>query len=368
MRCDKIIRIIEDWAPKSIAWEKDNVGLQVGSLHREIKNILLCLDVNEKVVEEAIKRNCNLIISHHPLLFISLKRIDTFNDKTSRIIEKLIKKEITLYSAHTNLDFTKDGVSFQLAQKLGLSNLKFLNTLSANQSKLIVFVPLTHADKVAEAMHAAGAGIIGEYSNCSFRTLGTGIFKGSNKSNPLIGVKGKLEKVDEVKIEVLVNSFDLKNIIAEMKRIHPYEEVAYDVYPLANENVNYGMGVVGELKKGLSEKEFFSLVCKSLHTKSFRFSRCAKSKIKKVAVCGGSGSDLLESAIKSGADAFVTADVKFHTFQDAENKILLIDAGHYETEIPVLDELKNRIEKSVTDKTKVYKYSGSTNPIVFYNN
>jgi len=368
MRCDKIIKIIEDWAPKSIAWEKDNVGLQVGSIRREIKNILLCLDVNENVVDEAIKKNCNLIISHHPLLFRSLKRIDTEKDKISRIIEKLIKKNITLYSAHTNLDFTKDGVSFQLANKLELINQKFLLNQSSNLNKLIVFVPVDSADKVAEAMHSAGAGIIGEYTNCSFRSTGTGTFKGSDKSNPSVGAKGKLEKVDEVKIEVLVNSFNLKKVIAEIKKVHPYEEVAYDVYPLANENVNYGMGVIGELKKELSEKDFLNLVSKSLRIKNFRFSNGTKSKIKKVAVCGGSGSDLLDTAIKSDADAFVTADIKYHTFQDAENQILLIDVEHYETEIHSLNEIKNRIEKSLTDKTKVFKYSGTTNPIVFYNN
>ena len=368
MRCDKIIKIIEDWAPKSIAWEKDNVGLQVGSLHREVKNILLCLDVSEKVVDQAIKRNCNLIISHHPLLFTPLKKIDTKKDKTSSIIEKLIKKDITLYSAHTNLDFTKDGVSSQLANKLKLTNQKFLLNLSSNQNKLIVFVPFEYADKVAAAMHTAGAGIIGEYSNCSFRTSGIGTFKGSGKSNPKLGVKENFEKVDEVKIEVLVNSFDLQKIIAEMKKAHPYEEVAYDVYPLANENANYGMGVIGDLGNELSEKEFFSFISNALQIKNFRFSRGIKSKIKRIAVCGGSGSDLLEAAIKSGADAFVTADVKYHTFQDAENLILLIDAGHYETEIHSLEEIKNRIEKSISYKIKIYKYKGSTDPIVFYNN
>jgi dinuclear metal center YbgI/SA1388 family protein len=368
MRCDKIIKIIEDWAPKAIAWEKDNVGLQVGSLRREVKNILLCLDVDEKVVSEANRKNCNLIISHHPLLFRSLKKLDVANDKKSRIIEKLIKTDITLYSAHTNLDFTKNGVSFQLAKKLNLSNQKFLINLSSNQSKLVVFVPLAYADKVANAMHNAGAGIIGEYSNCSFRTLGTGVFRGLEKSNPRFGVKGKIENVEEVKLEVLVNSFDLKRIVAEMKKVHPYEEVAYDVYPIANENINYGMGVIGEMEKELSEKEFLVHVSRSLKIKNLRFTRGTKSKIKKVAVCGGSGSDLLEAAIRNNADAFVTADIKYHTFQDAENEILLIDAGHFETEIPVLDELKNRIEKSLTDKTKVYKYSGTTNPIVFFNN
>lgn len=368
MRCDKIIKIIEDWAPKSIAWEKDNVGLQIGSLRREVKNILLCLDVNEKVVSEAIRRKCNLIVSHHPLLFRSLKKLDVVTDKKSRIIEKLIKKDITLYSAHTNLDFTKDGVSFKLADRLKLINQKFLLTLSSNQNKLVVFVPLANADKVADAMHNAGAGKIGEYSNCSFRTLGTGVFKGLENSNPRVGVKGKVESVEEVKIEVLLNSFDVSKVVAAMKQAHPYEEVAYDVYPLTNENVNYGMGVIGELKNELSQKEFLIFVTKSLKTKNLRFTQGSKSKIKKVAVCGGSGSDLLDTAIQSNADAFVTADVKYHTFQDAENEILLIDAGHFETEISILDEVKNRLEKFLTDKTKVYKYSGSTNPIVFYNN
>ena len=368
MRCDKIIKIVEDWAPKSIAWEKDNVGLQVGTLRGEIKNILLCLDVDENVVDQASQKKCNLIISHHPLLFRSIKNINTKNDRISKIIEKLIKKDITLYSAHTNLDFTQDGVSFQLSKKLGLSNQKFLQNLSSNSNKIVVFVPISYADKVADAMHNAGAGTSGEYSNCSFRSFGTGYFKGSEKSNPSFGVKGKIERVEEVKIEVLVDSFNVNKVVAAMKQAHPYEEVAYDVYPLANENVNYGMGVIGELKIELSQKEFLNLVSKSLKTKNLRFTQGSKSKIKKVAVCGGSGSDLLDVAIRNNADAFVTADVKYHTFQDAENKILLIDAGHYETEIPVLDEVKNRLEKSLTDKTKVYKYMGSTNPVVFYNN
>lgn len=368
MRCERIVKIIEDWAPKSIAWEKDNVGLQVGSLRRDVSNILLCLDVNEDVVDEAVKRKCNLIISHHPLLFRLLKKLDVEKDKGSRIIEKLIKKDITLYSAHTNLDFTKEGVSFQLAKKLGLKNQKFLQNLSSNQNKISVFVPINFADKVAEAMHNAGAGKSGEYSDCSFRSSGTGYFKGSEKSNPSFGVKGKLEKVDEVKIEVLVNSFDVSKVVSAMKQTHPYEEVAYDVYPLVNENVNYGMGVIGVLENELSEKQFLNLVSKSLKIKNFRFTKGLNSKIKKIAVCGGSGSDLLDAAIKSEADAFITADVKYHTFQDAENKILLIDAGHYETEIHALDEIKKRLEKSLSDKIKVYKFTGNTNPVVFYNN
>lgn len=368
MRSERIVKIIEDWAPKPIAWEKDNVGLQVGSLKREVYNILLCLDVTEQVVDEAVKRKCNLIISHHPLLFRQLKKLDVEKDKGARIIEKLMKKDITLYSAHTNLDFTKDGVSYQLAKKLGLKDQKFLHNLSANQNKISVFVPVKFAEKVALAMHNAGAGKFGEYSDCSFRSSGTGYFKGSEKSNPRIGVRGRLEKVEEVKIEVLVNSFDVNKVVASMKQAHPYEEVAYDIYPLVNENINYGMGVIGQLDNTLSEKQFLDLVSKSLKIKNYRFTKGSKSKIKKVAVCGGSGSDLLDTAIKSGADAFITADIKYHTFQEAENQILMIDAGHYETEIHALEEIKKRLEKSITDKIRVYKFTGNTNPVVFYNN
>lgn len=368
MRCDRIIKIIEDWAPKPIAWDRDNVGLQIGSLQRQVKNVLLCLEVNQRVVSEAIKKKCNLIISHHPLLFHPIKKLDITSNEQSRIIEQLIKNNITLYSAHTNLDFAKNGVSFQLAKKLKLSNQKFLHNLSSNQSKIAVFVPVTHADKVAEAIHNAGAGVIGEYSNCSFRTSGKGTFKGSDKSNPNVGRKNKLEMVDEIKIEVLTDSFNLNRVINALKLAHPYEEVAYDIYPLSNENVNYGMGVIGELTDAMTESQFLNFVSKSIGTKNFRFTHGKQSKIKKVALCGGSGSDLLEKAIGSSADAFITADIKYHTFQEAESKILLIDAGHYETEIPVLDEIKKRIEKSLDNKTKVFKYSGTTNPIVFYNN
>jgi len=369
MRSDKIIKIIEDWAPKSIAWEKDNIGLQVGSLRREIKNILLCLDVDKKVVDEAVKKNCNLIISHHPLLFKSLKRIDTEKDKTSRILEKLIKKEITLYSAHTNLDFTKHGVSYKLAERLSLKIIRFLKNLSDNQIKLAVFVPVSHVDKVAEAIHQSGGGVIGEYSHCSFRTSGTGTFKGSDGTNPSIGNKGVVEFVEEVKLEVLVDEWKLNQVISAMKKAHPYEEVAYDIFPLKNENVNYGIGAIGELKDTMDTNDFLNFVSSKLKTSTLRYAKSNKKKIKSVAVCGGSCGDLVDEVIKQNADAFVTADLRYHTFQDAEGKILLIDAGHYETEKPVLDEIKSRLEKLLIEnkKIKVLKFKGSTNPIVFYN-
>ena len=368
MKCYEIFRFIENWAPKGIAWDKDNVGLQVGSAENVLTNILLCLDLTEKVVEDAIKRKCSLIISHHPLLFRPLKKIDTQSDKTSRIIAKLIKHNITVYSAHTNLDFTKEGVSFKLAEKLKLKNLRFLHHLDSNQLKLSVFVPFSHVDTVAEAIHGAGGGIIGEYSHCSFRTIGTGTFKGSAKSNPTLGKKMNLEYADEIKLEVLINSFDSAKIISAMLSAHPYEEAAYDLYPLSNKNVNYGMGVIGQLENSMSEKEFLNHVSKSLKIKNFRYAGGNKRRISSVAVCGGSGSDLLDTAVSKKADAFITADIKYHTFDEALDKILLIDAGHYETEIFSLDEVLTRLKEFLANrKIKVYKYSGSTNPVKFFN-
>jgi dinuclear metal center YbgI/SA1388 family protein len=355
MRCDEIIKYLEDWAPEEIAWEKDNVGLQVGSAKRKLKNIMLSLDLNENVIDQALKKNCNFIFTHHPLLFKPLTKIDTTLNSTSLLVEKLIKNDITLYSAHTNLDFTKDGVSFQLAKKLKLNNIKFLVNLPEKQIKLVVFVPEESLDRVACAIHHSGGGIIGEYSNCSYRLAGTGTFKGSEETNPAAGNKGGLEFVDEIRLEVLVDQWKIDEVISAMKSAHPYEEVAYDLYPLKNTNVNYGVGAIGILSSPMDKKDFFNHISKWLKIKNFRYSNGTNKKIKTVAVCGGSCSDLLNEALKLNADAFVTADIKYHTFQDAERKILLIDAGHYETEIHSLNEVHRRL-------------SGSTNPIIFYNN
>jgi len=365
----EIIKYLEGWAPKGIAWDKDNVGLQVGDPEIKIKNILLSLDLKEEVIEGALKENCNLIITHHPILYHPIKNLDFSKNRIARMIEKLIKNNITLYSAHTNLDFTKHGVSYQLAQRLTLQNIRFLKNLSENQLKLSVFVPVSNINKVAEAIHQSGGGIIGEYSHCSFRTPGTGTFKGSDKSNPAIGDKGVVEFVEEVKLEILVDEWKLNQVVGAMKKAHPYEEVAYDIFPLKNDNVNYGIGAIGELKDTMDTNDFLGFVASKLKTSTLRYAKSKKQKIKTVAVCGGSCGDLVNEAIKQNADAFVTADLKYHTFQDAEGKILLIDAGHYETEAPILDEIKKRLEflLNKNKNIKVLKFKGSTNPIVFYN-
>ena len=370
MQCADVIKYIEQWAPEGAAWKGDNVGLQIGDERREVKNILLSLDLNNGVIDEAIRKNCNFIFTHHPLLFSPLKHIDLRRDVISKAVEKIIKKDILLYSAHTNLDFTKDGVSYQLAKKLGLQKIIFLSRLSENQFKLAVFVPSSHLEKVADAVFKSGAGIIGEYSNCSFRTSGTGTFLGSTFSKPSVGKKGFKEKVEEVKLEVILNSWDLNKVISSMKKAHPYEEPAFDIYPVKNENLNFGFGAIGNLKNSMPVNEFLRFVLRSLRAKNIRYVKGSSVKIKTVAVCGGSGSRLLNEAIRKEADAFITADIKYHTFQDAEGKILLIDAGHYETEIHSLDEVQKRLRQFLINhsKIKVLKYSGSTNPVNFYNN
>jgi dinuclear metal center YbgI/SA1388 family protein len=370
MKCKDVIKYLEEWIPKAIAWDKDNVGLQIGTDERKIKNILLSLDLNQNVIDQAYKKNCNFIITHHPLLFNPLAKIDTGSDRTSKLVEKLIKNNVTLYSAHTNLDYAKDGVSFRLAKRLDLNNTKFLVNLSGNQFKLAVFVPEESIEMVSNAIHQAGAGKIGDYSNCSFRTKGTGTFKGSGTTTPAVGARGKQESVDELKLEVVVDSWKIYKVLNALKSSHPYEEVAYDLYPLNNENINYGMGAVGELKNSMNTKEFLNHVSKSLKVRNLRYTNGKKGNIKRVAVCGGSCSDLMDQACNSGADAFITSDVKYHSFQEAEGKILFIDAGHYETEIHSLDEVQKKLNRFLMKeaKIKVYKYRGSTNPIIFYNN
>lgn len=365
----EIIKYLEEWAPKGIAWDKDNVGLQVGDPKIRIKNILISLDLNEEVIESAVKENCNLIITHHPILYYPLKNLDFSKNQIARMIQILVKNNITLYSAHTNLDFTKQGVSYSLAKRLQLNKIRFLKNLSQNQFKLAVFVPTSHVSKVAEAIHQSGGGIIGEYSHCSFRSNGTGTFRGSDDSNPSIGKKGVIESVEEIKLEILVDKWKLNPVIDALKKAHPYEEVAYDIYTLQNDNINYGIGAIGELNEAMKINDFLSFVSSKLKVTTLRYTKNNKKKIKSVAVCGGSCSELIEESIQQNADAFITADLKYHAFQDAESRILLIDAGHYETEVPILDEIKSRLEKLLIENKKisVLKFKGSTNPVVFYN-
>lgn len=369
MSIGDLIKYLDDWVPPGAAWEKDNVGLQIGSRRQqEIKNIMLCLELDEEVLNESLRNKCNFIFTHHPVIFNPIKKLDTEKDPKAKLIAKVIKNDITVYSAHTNFDFSKGGVSFELAKVLKLKNVRFLEQQENNQFKVVTFVPRKSLDKVSEAVFNAGAGTIGEYDNCSFQIDGVGTFKGSEKSNPTIGKKGRIETVNEVRFEFIVDAWKLNSALSSLKKAHPYEEPAYDVYSLKNKNVNYGYGAFGELEKPMNEKKFLAHVKKSTKAANLKYCTSNKKSIRKVAVCGGAGIELLNAAISNNADAFVTADIKYHPYQEAVGRILLIDAGHYETEIHSLNAVQQKMKKILSDnrRIKVLKYSGSTNPVKFY--
>lgn len=358
-----IEQIIEAWAPKWTAWERDNVGLQVGDRTRNVSRVLVALDVTEQIVKEARAKKVGLIVSHHPLLFRPPSSITATND-IGRLVLSLAESKIAVYSAHTNLDFTKQGVSFALAETLGLNKIKFLSPLKGMLAKIVVFVPADHVDRVAEAMSSAGAGVIGEYSSCSFRLSGTGTFRGSFRSHPVVGKAGRLETVEEVRLEMIAPRARVSAIVAEMKQVHPYEEVAYDIYPLDNESPSYGMGAIGELTTAQTLQTFLKHAKRALKAEALRFTGDLRKKIKRVAVCGGSGSDLLSTALSAKADVFVTADVRYHTFH-AAGDLALVDAGHWETEQVILEPLADRLRraaKQMKQRFEVFVTQYSTNP------
>jgi dinuclear metal center YbgI/SA1388 family protein len=365
MKCKEVFNKIEDWAPQGIAWDRDNAGLQAGSVEREVNKILLSLDLTEPVIKTALQENCNLIITHHPLIFQPLKKLDIDRDNKSRLLEKIIKNDITVYSAHTNLDYTKNGVSFVLAERLKLRDIRFLSPLKSNQSKIIVFVPSDAIGKVADAVFSNGGGVIGDYTMCSYRTEGKGTFFGSENTDPVTGDKENFEIVEEVRLEIVAENWKLKKIIPEMIKAHPYEEPAFDIYPLNNNNINYGAGAVGNLEKSMSADDFLNHTTKCLGIKNFRYSGKGIRSVKKVAVCGGSGGEYINDAVSSGADAYITGDIKYHSFQETEEKILLVDAGHYETEIFALDAVAGYLKKNF-ENIEIIQYPGNLNPINFY--
>ena len=317
--------------PLSFQEGYDNSGLQIGSPGDNISSALITVDVTEEVVEEAITKKCDVIISHHPLIFGSLKRL-AGSDSTQRVIVKAIKNDIAVYSAHTNLDVISNGVSRKMAEKLNLFNIKVLSPLKNRLLKLVTFIPEASLDKVREALFDAGAGVIGNYDRCAFAVNGTGSFRGNRHAHPYVGKKGEDHFEQEVRFETILFSHLKGKVINALLKAHPYEEVAYDLYPLENENIEIGFGCVGELKKPLEEKKFLELISKTFQSEGVRYSGASGKKIGKVALCGGAGISLLNEAKASGADAFVTSDIKYHNFFDAGDTILLVDTGHYESE------------------------------------
>lgn len=345
LRISNIIRILEQWAPRWVAWEKDNVGLQVGDARRRVTKVLVTLDVTKQIVHEAIAKQTELIVSHHPLLFRPPSAV-TANDPIGELILLLAEHKIALYSAHTNLDSVRGGVSFALAEKLGVRNVRFLAPLKNSLAKIVVFVPEEHLKPVRDAMVHAGAGTIGTYTSCSFSSQGTGSFYSSAASHPFIGTSGNLELVDEIRLEMIAPRAMASNVISAMKAIHPYEEPAYDMYAIENPNQNFGMGAIGTLPKPQPLEQFLKFVKRTLGVGALRFSGSVGHNIQNVAVCGGAGSDLLPDALAANADIFITADVRYHTFQNANERIVLVDAGHWETEQVILKPMAVRLRSA----------------------
>jgi len=331
MKVKNIIPILEELAPLGYAEDFDNVGLLVGSPEQEVSGILVCHDALETVVKEAIEQNCNFIVCFHPILFSGLKKI-TGKNYVERAVIKAIKNDIAIYAIHTALDNHQEGVNKIFCTTLGLEQTRILIPKEQYIQKLVTYVPIQHTEKVRQALFAAGAGAIGNYDHCSFISEGKGSFRGNEHSNPVIGQVGVEEIVEEYKVEVTYEKHLQGKVLRALFEAHPYEEVAYEVYNLANTLQNVGMGMIGELKEPMDEIAFLQMVKEKTGTGGIRHSALLNKPIQKVAVLGGSGSFAIKAALQQKADAFITADLKYHQFYEAENQLVLADIGHFESE------------------------------------
>ncbi|MDZ4758917.1 MAG: Nif3-like dinuclear metal center hexameric protein [Bacteroidota bacterium] len=364
MQIKEICNYLEQIAPPHLQEDYDNSGLLIGNANNTFTKALITLDVTEAVVQEAIDNGCNMIIAHHPLIFGGLKRI-TGKDYVQRCVAMAIKNDIAIYAIHTNLDNVLWGVNAKIAEKLGLQNLKILDHKDGQLLKLVTFVPHDKASKVREVLFAAGAGTIGLYDNCTYNVEGLGTFKAGEGTNPYVGEKNKLHEEPETRIETIV-PIHLKNEVQKaLINSHPYEEVAYDWYPILNTNPQIGSGVIGELEKEMEVVEWLEFLKAKMNLSCIRYTKSYTGKVKKVAICGGSGSFLQKTAMAAGADAYVTADFKYHEFFIAENSMLLCDIGHYESEIFTNELLLEKLrEKYLTFAAQISAID--TNPINYY--
>ncbi len=331
MLIKEITDYIESIAPLSLQESYDNAGFITGNKEAELKAVLITLDTIEEVVEEAVQKGANLIISHHPIIFKALKSI-TGKNYIERTIIKAIKHDIAIYAVHTNLDNIHNGVNSILCKKLNLKNCKILKPLKNELRKLVTFVPAVHAEKLRTALFEAGAGNIGNYDKCSFNTSGEGTFKAGELANPFVGEINKIHTENEIRIETIYPKYSENQIISALLKAHPYEEVAYDLYTLENYFDKTGAGIIGEIEEPANAVQFIKNLKEILQTRVIKHTKFPDKKIIKVALCGGSGSFLLQDAIKQKADIFISSDFKYHEYFDADGKIIIADAGHYETE------------------------------------
>lgn len=365
--CQKVISIIENYAPKYMAEDWDNIGLQMGSPAMQVDRVFITLDLNMEVLDEAINAGAQMIVVHHTPLFKPLKNIRT-DYPQGRLVEKIVQQGLALYTAHTNLDSTYGGVNEVLAQKIGLKEIDNLATSWQEKLyKLVVYVPKDYSEMLRESMADEGAGCIGNYSDCSFSFEGIGTFRPLDGTNPFIGQKGQLERVEEVRLETIVPEVILNKVIKAMLKAHPYEEVAYDVIPLANKGRSTGLGRVGKLQEPITLAQFIDLVKNALNIEKIRYCGDLNSVVTKAAVCGGSGISLLPQVIFSGAEVFLTADIKYHEAQDVlAQGISCIDAGHFATEQPIIPVMAEYLQNElIKDNIEVIQSKINTNPFRF---
>lgn len=364
MKIKVLINHLKTYAPLAYAEDFDNVGLIVGDEHQTIKGVLVSLDTTEDVVQEAIDKNCNLILSFHPIIFSGIKKLNP-NTYVNRSVIKAIRNDIAIYAIHTALDNAFHGVNRVICNKLGLKDNEMLIPQPGTIKKLTTYVPKNHAEKLRKELFEVGAGNIGNYSNCSFNLEGKGSFKGNEESNPVVGEKGKTHYENEIQINMTFAKHLQSQVISQLFKHHPYEEVAYEIETLENVNQHIGLGMLGKFETPLKENDFLKLLKEKFKTPTLRHSAFLNKHIEKVAVLGGSGASAISKALASGADAYVTADLKYHDFFKAEQNILLVDIGHYESEQFTKELLYTFINENFTNFAVVLS-NINTNPVQYY--
>lgn len=364
MLIEEILAVLSSFAPPDYQESYDNAQLITGNKKDACTGVLISLDVTPAVVQEAIDKNCNLIVSHHPIIFKGLKKLTGGNYVEDTVLHA-IRNRIAVYAVHTNLDKVYNGVNKKIADIIGLNNQRVLAPEPGGLQKLFTYVPLTHLVQVSNALFGAGAGHIGNYDKCSYFSEGKGTFRGLEGSDPYIGTAGELSIEEEYKLEVIFPSHIRKSLVAALIKAHPYEEVAYDIVQLENENLQVGIGIVGELDREISEKEMLLLLQERFRVPVVKHTELLGKNVKTIAVCGGSGSSFTRNAIQQKADVFVTSDVKYHEFFDAEQKLVLADIGHFESEQYTID-LIFEILESKFPNFAVLKTTVNTNPVSYF--
>ena len=364
MKISEIIQALEKFAPPSFQESYDNAGLITGNASWQCTGIICSLDATEAVINEAKSKGCNLVVAHHPIIFGGLKKI-TGKNYVEKTVIAAIKNDIAIYAIHTNLDNVMEGVNNRMADKLGLTNRKILFPKSGQLMKLFTFAPVADAEKVRSAIFEAGGGNIGNYSEASFNAPGTGTFKANAKANPFVGEQGIRHEENEIKIEAIFPEYLKNNILTALKQSHPYEEVAYDLIALANEHNQVGSGLIGELQEPLPEAAFLNNIKKAFGLSVIRHTNLLGKQVKNVALCGGAGSFLISKAVASGADFYITADVKYHEFFDANDRLVIADIGHWESEQYTTDLLFDILNGNFPNFA-VQKTGVKTNPVFYF--